>query len=70
MGEVPSKMKDFDNILSFMLLKPLPEKMKGRVAEEAEGEHGGGYIDNICVRYCVGGCCTGGTGGTAELAKI
>eukprot|EP00975_Prorocentrum_lima_P050574 10592998-Prorocentrum_lima.AAC.1 len=40
--------------------------MKGRVFEEAEGDRGG-EIDYICIRYCVGGCCTRGSGGTAEL---
>eukprot|EP00975_Prorocentrum_lima_P022924 4822900-Prorocentrum_lima.AAC.1 len=40
MDEVPFKLKDFDNRLSVMLLKSLPEKMKGRVFEEAEGDMG------------------------------
>eukprot|EP00975_Prorocentrum_lima_P045659 9558567-Prorocentrum_lima.AAC.1 len=40
MGSVPSKVKDFDNIFPFLLLKFLPAKMKGRVLEETEGDMG------------------------------
>eukprot|EP00975_Prorocentrum_lima_P055013 11534608-Prorocentrum_lima.AAC.1 len=40
MDEVPPKLKDFDNRLSVMLVKSLPEKMKSRVFEEAEGDMG------------------------------
>eukprot|EP00975_Prorocentrum_lima_P012576 2667356-Prorocentrum_lima.AAC.1 len=42
MDDVPPRLKDFGNRLSFMLLKSLPEKMKARVFEEAEGDMGGG----------------------------
>eukprot|EP00975_Prorocentrum_lima_P022187 4668488-Prorocentrum_lima.AAC.1 len=38
--EVPSRLKDCDNRLSVMLLKSLPEKMKNRVFEEADGAMG------------------------------
>eukprot|EP00975_Prorocentrum_lima_P000045 11887-Prorocentrum_lima.AAC.1 len=40
MGSVPSKVKDFDNGFSVMLLKSPPEKMKGRVFEDTEGDMG------------------------------
>eukprot|EP00975_Prorocentrum_lima_P050862 10655841-Prorocentrum_lima.AAC.1 len=48
MTSAPQAMRDIDNRLSFMLLKCLPEKMKGRVIEEAEGDMGVD-ISTICV---------------------
>eukprot|EP00975_Prorocentrum_lima_P037288 7846110-Prorocentrum_lima.AAC.1 len=49
-------MADIDNRFSFMLLKCLPEKMRGRVFGETDGGRGTwGWM---------------GTGGTAELDQI
>eukprot|EP00975_Prorocentrum_lima_P019106 4021094-Prorocentrum_lima.AAC.1 len=48
MDEVPSRLKDFDNRLSVIVLKSLPEKMKGRVFDEAEGDKGGIYRQYMC----------------------
>eukprot|EP00975_Prorocentrum_lima_P031918 6701190-Prorocentrum_lima.AAC.1 len=40
MDDVLPRWEDCDNCLSFMLLKSLPENMKARVFEEAEGDMG------------------------------
>eukprot|EP00975_Prorocentrum_lima_P005568 1208537-Prorocentrum_lima.AAC.1 len=52
MASVPPAVRDFDNRFSLMLLKSLPEKMKGRVFEETEGIWGWIYQQYMSWILC------------------